>query len=273
MDDAIYKHQRSIVIYWPLFLFIIISCSRSLENLKEPDFLLDNDIESDVSLDNKIFKPGKIFSYKVKIFDSLGRELILGMKPSFGEPDWELFPIDRVNKAGKTYFIDQVKLSVFKGQGGIELGKTQTIIKYDFLQEGKRVYLGEKTGVVEDSSRIFLHPPRSNFFLVNQFNPFPYVKFPIDKFEYWEFDFVIPEHALSITKDLNETSMKISYKLVGVEEYFGLIGICSVFKIYGRGYNKEIETSTTFYFNEKYGFVKIVFKTITGINVVFELEA
>jgi hypothetical protein len=252
--------------------FILVEVSSvNLYDMKEPLFLMDNGFHNELNQDNEIFKTHCTFVYKVSFSDSLGRAQFVCLEPDFTGVKSNLIPQSERLIHDK-YCIDYVKLQVYGNKGSTQLGETQTIVKYDFFHGGRRVFFGEKTGVIEDSLRIFLHPPRSHFFFYNQFNPFPYVKFPILDNKYWELEFRIPDHALERIPRLKNSTLRLTYSMVGMEQYESPWGTENVYRFLAKGLNDEIETKSIYLFSKKYGFLKMEFYTVDGIKIVMDLE-
>lgn len=221
--------------------------------------------------DNRIFKTGLVFVYKIFFKDSLDKPQTLCLTPSIlGKVVDKLYASEEATN--RKYCINKIRLSVFNGKGETNLGNTQTIIKYEYYEDEKRVFFGEKTGVVEDSSRVFLHPPRNYYLFYNEFNPFPQVLFPIEEHDYWELEFGIPSHFLQMVPGLKDSSLTIRYKLIAKELYESSIGIDSVYRFEASGVNSEIATKSSYLFSKKNGFVKMQFLTLKGAKIVMELE-
>ncbi len=246
-------------VYWRI-------STQNLYNLTEPPFFLDSGSFNVLNQDNEIFKTGRSFVYQVSFFDSTNTRYFMCLEPKLDGPSSRLMTFK------KKYCIDKVNLMVYKNKGETSLGDTQTIIKYDYYDANDRVFYGEKTGVIEDSSRIFLHPPRIHFFSYNQLNPFPYIKFPLEKNKYWELEFGIPQHTLEKIPWLNNSSLRINYSFVSKDIYSGPMDIDSVYKYEAFGINEQIKTRSVFYFNEKLGFVRMEFLTVEGIKIEMVLD-
>lgn len=254
-----------LVISWALFRL----ANSDLYKAKEPTFLLDVGAYNELNEDNEIFKTDRIFLYKLSFSDKFEQKTLC-LQPKVTGVGYDLIPAGEISSNVK-YCIDYIRLSVFRNKGDTNLGETQTIIKYDFFDGERKVFLGEKTGVVEDSTKIFLHPPRSHFFFFNQFNPFPFVRFPIEESEYWEFEFRIPEHALEKVQRLRIPTLKIMYKLSSKEQIRSPWGLLDCYKFIATGLNDEIETRSIYLFNPKYGFLRMEFWTIEGVKIEMTL--
>lgn len=252
-------------------VILIKHATGNLYNMNEPEFLMDTGLSNQLNIDNRIFKTNRILIYKVSFTDSLNVPHLLRLKPNLLGLKDELIIANRVDN-DCDYCIDHVALHVFKNKGETGLGETQTIIKYDYYHKSDRVFFGEKTGVIEDSTRVFIHPPRIHFFFYNQFNPFPYVRFPLESHVYWELEFSIPNHALEKVPRLKNSSLKLMYSQVSQEQFKTPWGLDTVYKFNAVGINDEIETRSVYFFSKTYGFVKMEFYTIEGIKISLVLE-
>lgn len=85
-----------------------------------------------------------------------------------GEP-WEFQSEDEVDEST----IRQVQIEVFEGSTGFN----QTPLKYKL---GNRKNYST-SGVIENEANIWIHPPRDGLFKILELNPFPFVKFPLEK--------------------------------------------------------------------------------------------
>ncbi|HEY0743994.1 MAG TPA: hypothetical protein VGD40_21155 [Chryseosolibacter sp.] len=262
------------VVAIPLAFLVFVTVRRlnaTLYDLPDPAFLADMGAVNTLNDDNKIFKTGNLFIYRLRITDSVGHDQQLYLRNSLSGPEPALAPVNKEHD-NPPYAIDHVTLEVFRNKGETGLGETQTIIKYDYKNGDRKVLFGEKTGVVEDSTRVFLHPPRSHFFYMNELTPFPYVRFPIAENTSWEMPFGIPDHAMKQYDYLTDTMLQLSYSLIERETIPTPWGIDSVYKFKAFAKNSEINTSCEYYFSERYGFVRIEFHNLHGVTIRMDLD-
>lgn len=250
-------------------VFVVVRRSNSsLYDLEDPEFLTDMGVTNPLNDDNIIFKTGNRFIYKLVISDKTGPKQ-LSMRKSLSGPQPVLVPAATVRLE---YTIDHIALEVFRNKGETSLGETQTIIKYDFYDGQKKVFVGEKTGVIEDSNRIFIHPPRSHFFYSNQLTPFPYVLLPIDEHTTWEMLFDIPEHTEKKYPFLTDHTLQLTYSMIGRKEVSTPWGLDTIYQFKAIAKNSQITTSCDYYFSEDYGFVKIEFHNLDGVVIRMDIE-
>lgn len=239
-------------------------------NLDNPEFLTDVGERSELNWDNLVFKPGLRFDYDVNFLDSLGRPSLLYVRKGIFDVTSGLLPL-LSPRPKNSCLVDRISLEVFHNKGSTSLGESQTIVKYEYYQGSDRVYYGEVTGVVEDSTMIFLHPPRNLFFHVNQLAPFPYVKLPLTLNDTWQIDFSIPDHVFDRFAWLRSTDLKVAYVRGAqcVENVMGHQELVTEFK--ATASNDEIISTSEYYFHERYGFVEIVLKTFNGVTIKMSL--
>lgn len=270
-----------------LLLFCTQSCkineSKSIElgtnifNMSEPELFLDNNITNPNLEDNLIYLGGRSFIYSYK-YTQNGQVKYCYLEPSDSLNPPASILADKPN--GKSIKIDEIKLSVYKGKGDISLAKTQTIIKYDYLSENRRLSMGERTGVVENGTSIFLHPPRSHCFLPTGFYSFPNLKLPLSIGATWEAYFSVPSHVKPRIEDTFFPKAKVPE---GVDHYYNVedtltvksnFGNLKCFKIVGTGMvDERLFSKTTMLFNEDYGFVELTFfNTADSITLSLTLK-
>ena len=260
------------IVFCPILLLLQFSAigQKKFLNVKTPLFVSDTGRCNPLNHDNKIFIPSRTFTYSILHIDSAGRELNFCMKYN---------PLCKVNKSipcldwsiqipendTTLYPITIIKLYVLKGIALDEsYSREQSIIRYDFFNGFGKIGVGEGTGVIEDSTQILLHPPRSHGFILNELNPFPQIKFPIKIGNTWK-------RYLSFGKGYT-TSFKIPYfenvenvtiehtyiieNEEDLETNFGLVH-CSIVKGESGKYLWG-STQSKMYFSPKLGFMKII---------------
>jgi hypothetical protein len=126
------------------------------------------------------------------------------------------------------------------------------------------------TGIIENVESVWTHPFRSGPFYKLEACPFPEVRLPIEKNKTWT-------GTLSIGQGWNELSNTYN------NMYYKAIDTCSIkvpfdpklktWKIYAESENSNMNKCIhTFYFNEKYGFVKQEYIINDSIEIRFDLS-
>jgi hypothetical protein len=128
------------------------------------------------------------------------------------------------------------------------------------------------SGLIENKTKVWLHPFRIYEFGLNEFNPFPYVKYPLQKNTYWV-DTVSPypnseyDKWLKFDKRIDCVS---TYLITGKEYLTTPMGKLECYVIKGTATNPHGKGHLTSYFNEKYGFVKLDYTNIDGSKLIID---
>jgi len=126
----------------------------------------------------------------------------------------------------------------------------------------------EKTGIIENVERIWMHPFRSNQFSFTQVAPFPEIKFPLEVGKSWV-------GQLRIQKgwgDWENTSGSFKYEVVSLDTVrvgFGEINNC--WRIESKAKYPFGESYFNYWFHEKLGFVKMEYFNYGGQKLIIEL--
>lgn len=140
---------------------------------------------------------------------------------------------------------------------------SQTVIKFEYLDENNNRIIWEQTGVVENEKNIWLHPPRNADLDILQLSAFPYFKFGSIKKWTWKLDAGYGNY-----KDVHLTH---SYRKVKPISYESEMGILECTPVYATSKSYVGTTFAYFLFNQTYGFVKLKFETIEGTTITLDL--
>lgn len=127
----------------------------------------------------------------------------------------------------------------------------------------------EKTGLIENTEQVWLHPFRGNQYTLTEIAPFPSVKLPIAIGNKWYSSLRI-EQGWGIWSNKTGNS---SYEVVSKENlHLGFSKTkVSCYKIKAKS-NFDFGTSyVTLYYSEKYGFIKEIYQFYNGEKLEFEL--
>jgi hypothetical protein len=259
---------------YPLFVFFVLftfikTHSQRLADLENDTIDSTDKADDRFNRDNKIYKSNKefIFDYIiVKGGDSLFCQF---SKQEYGIPKWQLVKTDNKH----IYTVNSIGIAVLP----YYVNDTQTgmAIKY-YNKEGKIVDGFEKTGLIENDKNTWLHPPRTQFFAITEFNTFPFIKTPYTIGRKWKSGltagyfasyerFCLKWEGILETKEELEIIEKVELKTS-----FGLLP-CYV--VQGISKSTLTETKTLFYFNETYGFVKIVYDLLDKSRLELNLKS
>lgn len=220
--------------------------------------------------DNVIYKTNYVFTYDYEIVDSNGKSLncMIYHDTILEKFAWTLIHKKRKNE-DENVTLDKVRLTVFENDAtdsGLSIGKQQTIIKYNYTGLfGQELAYGARTGVIEDSTRIFLHPPRGHCFIWAAIQPYPEIEFPLQIWKSWTSTLTTPP---SVYREVNDdygmlpTLLKKTHTIVGKEKIKTPLGELDCYVTEAIGVDEEVNyyAKTIHYFNEKYGFVRIIYQ-------------
>jgi len=133
----------------------------------------------------------------------------------------------------------------------------------------------EKTGLIENSKNIWMHPPRMALFKILELNPFPYVKFPCEIGEEWIWKLTIGDMwGDERWKTWNgQIENNYFYKIVEKEkittQFYENID-CWIIDATAK--SELGETFLRSYFNEQIGFVKWEYINIDNSKIIFEIK-
>ncbi|WP_052600007.1 hypothetical protein [Aureispira sp. CCB-QB1] len=242
------------------------------------EFVDDDSSNWSMNEDNLAFIPKRKFIYNYTLSQTNEKKLHSIVKfnrkcienNSIDCIDWEISPIANFD-TDSLYPIEKIALTVFESKGHTSLSNTQTIIKYDYLNSKGRILFGDKTGVVEDSNSVFLHPPRNFGFCLTEFCPFPEIR---KGKESWTSTLHIPSYWFEDAKlDYKESiGLDVEYTYKGKKEVETPLGTLLCHRIDAKGTSEEVETSLNFWYHEEYGFVKLDYQLPNSYHLVLNLE-
>lgn len=134
----------------------------------------------------------------------------------------------------------------------------------------------ENTGVLENDSLLFMHPPRSNQYAILQYCPFPQIRFPLYIEKSWNFDLEVGGIWLKAIKRNTEgqTVVKSVYTVIGKILWYcpAIKKNIDCYEIQAIGNTKFGNTSLRAYFSEIYGFVYLDYETLNNDRFIFTLQ-
>jgi len=293
ISAAIIKHRfkNTIVSFRkPLFLVLIWLCSSSVGiaqqrlnflNMPEVALLKDSGLVNSNNSNNKIFLSRKVFTYKPTFSDSAGQKycaLFYNEKCIVDKQipciDWRYTKTAAVDSG--SYPITSIRLYVYENKLSNSLSETQTLIKYDYYNNNDRILLGEQTGIVEDSSQLFIHPPRSYAFSLTEFNPFVALRLPLQTGKKWQsfIDFPISYLRKAKLKNISVADpihFDFAYEVTGEAQVSTQLGLVTCTVVRAKGTSELGKTTSTFFYNEQYGVVDAVYENIDKSTLRLQL--
>lgn len=230
-----------------------------------------------MSDDNKVFKPKREFIYKFTLH-SEGKTLnqILLFKNTKGNQKDSiaiLSPRDKKEVQTRVCKIDYLILRIDSTTSNVSLANSQTIMRYLYQNHKYGTVLSHEVGgIIEDSSRIFLHPPRNYQFELLELCPFPQVYFPLSQGKTWTGKLNIPTNWFRFNKVTNTAlTVKCSYLIQNIEEVDTKLGKIKCHLITATGESEIGQSFARFYYNDTLGFVKMAFTDPYANTIILDL--
>ncbi len=214
---------------------------------------------NECNLDNQIYLIGREF-----VYDYYYRKYGKNYKFDFTNRETGLTSCD--HRLDNTVF--SFSYRILPGQF---LGQTKTWNGYYSSFDTIKNY--EISGIIENKMNAWLHPPRSEMFMILETNPYPFVMFPLEVGKTWSDSLEIgdqwSDHRWLKWEGsiVNQTQRKITGKEI-VTTAFGPL-LCYVVMSWST--SRLGTTTLTSYFNEKYGFVRLEYGNIDGTELVASL--
>lgn len=246
-------------------LLLLLSClliqSTHLIGQTYPSVFLEKK-KKEIDQDNQIYVPGMAFTYDYQIIKD-GQQLKL-FSNSFS--DWVLTPMNKGQKK-----IEAIQMVVMAPKNSQRTNKRQTEILYAGLPYPSFI---STTGLVENEQNVWLHPIRTGFFKSLETCPFPFVKYPLEAGKKWTDQMIISDRwANELWGNWQgQLALKYEYQIVGKGRIETPMGQLDCWKIKATATSDIGQAGSTFLFSEKYGFVQLFHRLITGIDIRFTLQ-
>lgn len=170
--------------------------------------------------------------------------------------------------------IDRIKLEVNDRLFLFDFDSTynQTVISYYFISNNNNILKKESTGIIENHKNIWVHPPRQFDFKILEINPFPFVSFVENE---WNWKLEVGEIWGSEKWKTWKGVIELSYKykkqpntliMTKFGEIECIVTEAEAHSVLGTTFLKS-------YFNEKYGFIKLEYTNIDNSKLVYEMES
>lgn len=253
----------------PLLAFACGGQPYELSQLDRGDPLSRND-------DNIIFQTDKSFTYSIRYWskDKVEQAVLMNQFKLSAVADFPITNIDSAQYYAKDA-VSRLVLSVEEATKGNIINPHQTTIFYTFYNIlGVRIPFASKTGVVDNEQNIWLHPPRTSTLKVLNLSAYPYVKFPLEVGGKWEYKIPVSrewEHRDFGSFSKEEIILHHSYEVVSeVTVPLGAKNL-NCFYITARTKSELGNSVSEFLYNEKYGFVSMIFNNLNGSTIKFDL--
>ncbi len=130
------------------------------------------------------------------------------------------------------------------------------------------------TGIIEDTKRIWMHPPRHDVFSILEYSPFPQIHFPIFVNKTWTWELLPGKNWVNEKYNVKASDIfKYKFTILEGSDIKSPISVSKLkcYKVYAKTTNRIKETSFVGLFNDKYGFLKMVFYNIDNSTIEMEL--
>lgn len=158
-----------------------------------------------------------------------------------------------------------VTMSVLSLKKREKTEKKQTEIGFTFSNALNRL---EQTGIVENETNLWIHPPRTGIFKILELYPYPYLKHSTD---YWQDMMIIGGHWIDSINNKEKIRLDFQYENTeskSIETPFGELA-CTVTE--SQSTSSLGTYSLTSYYHPSYGFVRLRFHIAQNTTVDFWL--
>jgi hypothetical protein len=132
----------------------------------------------------------------------------------------------------------------------------------------------ELTGVIENGTNIWLHPFRFHALEILQLSPFPYIKLSLKSGQTYDWNLEVgekwPEFKAFDWK--GKLTLHVKYVVQGTEALTLPFGNVQTIKIKAIANTTIGQSTLTSYFNEQFGFVKLVYRNLYGSSITMILK-
>lgn len=214
---------------------------------------------------NKVYKPGTIFTYKYEHQDTNGDIKYFKVNQDF--KSWTFVN----SSSADSETIKSVAIEVMNGNPMSEYlpDYNQTVLAY-ILADSMPFSM---SGAIENEANVWIHPPRDHYFEILELNPFPYIKAPYKIGNKWTWSLQIgskfADERWKTWEGIIEN--KYEYKITEKLSLETSLGNLECYVIVSQATSSLGKTELVSYFNTKYGFVKLDYTNIDGSKTTLEL--
>ncbi len=283
-----------------IFLLFTFSIVPAQELIFEDGIYVEKAIPRDTSahkytIDNSSYKLNKTFIYDYYYQDSSGTKY----KFLRNKDSWDNKNQLNLTKYGSNDYntIEYLRIIIsdyLNTFTSFDSTYSQTVFSYDYLDKAKqpadtvcanfkrlnpkhkRPCGDETTGVIDNAKNTWMHPPRNYTFKILQLCPYPfYMKENSTSIWSWELEtggFYLDPRWINSTELIN---IKYNYQRQKNEVIKTKIGELECNVTIASGFSKfkngQLNTELKSYYNEKYGFVKLEYRTVNNCKIIIDL--
>lgn len=232
------------------------------------EYVVDSCKNNPYNNDNSIFIPKRTYKYSFTVKDSLGQFIYFGHSGS---------KIDKYpDVCDSSIYLSYYTLRTFETYGPFEKYRgdyNQSVVEYKLFNSKDSSWTSSWTGVVENQMNLWLHPTRTNYFRILELNPFPYVMYPLELGKKWTWTLQIGDsYADPLWKIWYGTiDNRMDYQVTDSLILNTPAGSFQCWKIECISTSQIGKTSSAFYFNPQFGFIRMDNYCINGDSVNIEL--
>lgn len=167
-------------------------------------------------------------------------------------------------------YSDTVAITCFGQYKAGQYDTTQRILAYSY---GATAEPQSSSGVLENDSVVWCHPPRDGDYGVLELSPFPFVKLPLKKGRQWHWELGVGSHWgnpkwAEWKGDILVTS---TYRVLGQYTLKTSLGALRCWLIRGQASCAVGRSSLNAYYHPQYGFVRLNYQTLHHDRLELEL--
>lgn len=221
--------------------------------------------KENIDANNEIYKPGTVFIYDYEITKDEKKYKLKFNKGMFATAEFVLVPTET-----EAIEVQKIHLIVQTASDEDRTNEHQTEISY--FQDPAFASISS-TGAIENDQNVWIHPIRRGFFNALETAPFPFVKKPLQMNLEWTDQMKIGEGWRNKLWGTWEGSLLLNYvyKVIAKQTLQTELGEISCYVIESSAQSEIGTTKLISYFSEKYGFVRLEYELLNGLNISFWL--
>ncbi len=220
--------------------------------------------------DNIIYKRNNVFRYSYN-YELNGESFKMALSSDGGKLRW----VNENIIENEYLILNEITWEVIKPKLFSRTNRFQSELLFTYFFNKNDFSLREWTGLVENKDNIWIHPPRANLFNILELSPFPFVKLPLSLDKTWFSAIGITKKWYKILSHEGDWQglfyHKAEYRVIDHKNITTQAGKIDCWIIQAKAESELGKTTSLFYFNEKYGFVKLAYENFDGSNLTFEL--
>jgi len=130
-------------------------------------------------------------------------------------------------------------------------------------------------GVLENDTVLWYHPPRDGQYRILELSPFPYIKLPVRQGQRWQWELGVGHQWGDAQWATWQGEMRITstYEVTGQQLLATPVGKLSCWVVEAQATCKKGTAALTSFYNPRYGFVRLAYRTLNDRRVTLNLVA